>query len=91
MSEYNYNCIKELLAKNGQSNIELAAYVGVSVISVSHWCTNKKQPGVEKLFVIAEFLKVEARDLLTVRKDLKELKRKPAKGRSLPGKQKKGL
>jgi transcriptional regulator with XRE-family HTH domain len=76
MSKHNYNRIKELLAKRGRKNIELAEYVGVTEQSVSGWCTNLKQPDVEKLFRIAEFLGVEAGELLTAGKDLKDLKKK---------------
>jgi transcriptional regulator with XRE-family HTH domain len=56
---------KELLAKYGVSNIVLAEYVGVSVQSVSHWCTNMQQPDEQKLFLIAELLKLEAREAIT--------------------------
>lgn len=76
MDKFNFNRIKELLAKYGKTNIDLAAYIGVTEQSVSAWCTNSKQPEVEKLFRIAEFLGIEAGDLLTVKKDLKEIKRK---------------
>jgi len=76
MGKFNYNRIKELLAKQGKSNIELAEYIGVTVQTVSAWCTNFKQPGIDKLFRIAAFFEVEAGELLTVRKDLKEIKGK---------------
>jgi transcriptional regulator with XRE-family HTH domain len=71
MGKYNYNRIKELLAKYDKSNIDLARYMGVTVKTVSNWCTNSGQPEVEKLFRIAEFLGVEAGELLTLKKDLK--------------------
>lgn len=76
MSKHNYNRIKELLAKYGRSNIELAEHIGVTEQSVSGWCTNLKQPEVEKLFRIAKFLGVEAGELLTAMDDLKDLKKK---------------
>ncbi|HEV3413400.1 MAG TPA: helix-turn-helix transcriptional regulator [Puia sp.] len=76
MSKYNYNRIKEFLAKRGRSNIELAEHIGVTEQSVSAWCTNAKQPTVDKLFRIAEFLEAEAGELLTVKKELKVLKGK---------------
>ena len=70
MSGMTYNRIKELLAKKGKQNIELAAYVNVTTRTVSTWCTNRNQPPVEMLFDIANFLEVEAGELLTLKKDL---------------------
>lgn len=70
MSELSFNRIKELLAKKGKQNTELSAFVGVTTRTVSTWCTNRNQPPVEMLFEIADFLEVEAGELLTLRKDL---------------------
>lgn len=76
MNKLNYNRIKELLAKYGRSNIELAEYIGVRVQTVSSWCTNSNQPELPTLFRIADFLEVEPKELITERKDLKEMKKK---------------
>jgi len=84
MSELSFNRIKELLAKKSKKNTELSAYVGVTTRTVSTWCTNRNQPPVEMLFEIADFLEVEAGELLSLKKDLlptgerKEGARKPA-------------
>ena len=70
MSELSFNRIKELLAKKGKQNTELSAYVRVTTRTVSTWCTNRNQPPVEMLFQIADFLEVEAGELLSLKKDL---------------------
>ena len=70
MSELTFNRIKELLAKKGKQSTELSAYVGVTTRTVSTWCTNKNQPPVEMLFQIANFLDVQAGELLTLKEDL---------------------
>ena len=76
MSKFNYNRIKELLAKNGRSNIELAEFMGVTEQTVSSWCTNSNQPELPTLYKVADFLEVEPTELLTAKKDLKEMKKK---------------
>jgi transcriptional regulator with XRE-family HTH domain len=76
MSKLNYNKIKETLANKGRKNVELASYIGVDPRTVSSWCSNSNQPEYETLFKIAEFLKVEAGDLLTLKKDLRNIKNK---------------
>jgi len=59
-----YNRIKGALADAGVANKELAEGIGVTESTVSLWCTNAKQPSIETLFLIAEFLKMDARELL---------------------------
>lgn len=76
MDKLNYNRIKELLARQGRANTELAAYMGVRVQTVSGWCTNSYQPELPTLFKIADFLEVEASELLTAKKDLKAGRKK---------------
>src|SRR5262245_30191611 len=68
MSELSFNRIKELLAKRGRQSTQLAAYAEVTSRTVSTWCTNRNQPPVEMLFKIAEFLEMEAGELLTLKK-----------------------
>ena len=72
----NYNRIKEFLAKKGRTNLELAAYIGVNKQAVSTWCSNKNQPEVPTLFRIAEFLDVEAGELLTEKGSLRDIRKK---------------
>jgi len=64
MSNIKYNRIKAALAEKGKKNIDLATYLNVSPTTVSDWCTNKNQPSVQDLFRIAEFLKIDIRELL---------------------------
>ena len=59
-----YNRIKGALADAGISNKQLAEGLGVTEPTVSTWCTNTKQPSLETLFLIADYLKVDVRELL---------------------------
>jgi transcriptional regulator with XRE-family HTH domain len=59
-----YNRLKGVLADLGKTNKELAEGIGVFPNTVSSWCTNAKQPSWEKLYAIAEFLKIDVRELL---------------------------
>jgi putative transcriptional regulator len=70
----NYNRIKGLLGEKGRRSYELADFLGVAPQTVSFWCRNVKQPELPTLFRIAEFLEVEARELITERKNLKGIK-----------------
>ena len=47
-----------------RTNKWLAEQLGKDPATVSKWCTNSSQPGIELLFKIAEVLKVDAKDLL---------------------------
>ena len=59
-----YNRIKVVLAEQMRTNKCLAEQLGKDPATVSKWCTNSSQPGIELLFKIAEVLKVDAKDLL---------------------------
>jgi len=72
----NYNRIKALLGDKGRRSYELANFLGVTPQTVSFWCRNVKQPELPTLFKIAEFLEVEARELLSLRSDLRDFKKK---------------
>ncbi len=63
-----YNRIKGALADAGVSNKQLAEGVGVTEPTVSTWCTNAKQPSLETLFLIADYLKIDTRDLVVQNK-----------------------
>ena len=65
-----YNRIKVVLAEKGKSNNDLAEFLGVEASTVSNYVTNARQPTVERLFVIAKFLGVEARELISLNNDL---------------------
>ncbi len=66
MARIKYNRLKLLLILHEKSGKELAAALGVSVATVSKWCTNRSQPDVPMLFKIALFLDIEIEELLTV-------------------------
>lgn len=62
--EKQLNRIKVVLVENNRTNKWLAEQLGKDQATISKWCTNTAQPGIEMLFEIARCLKVEARELL---------------------------
>ncbi|MET7000168.1 helix-turn-helix transcriptional regulator [Chitinophaga defluvii] len=64
MTVIHYNRIKAVLAEKGKSNIDLARALQVAEQTVSLWCTNRRQPPIERLYAISQVLKVNIRDLL---------------------------
>lgn len=62
------NRIKVVLADKNKTNKWLAEQLGKDPATVSKWCTNSSQPGVETLIEIARILEVEIGDLLRVPK-----------------------
>jgi len=74
MSDMNYNCIKAKLVSAGKTNRELAEHLHSHENTVSQWCRNIYQPSYKVLFKIAEYLELEAGELLTPRKNLKPVK-----------------
>ena len=58
------NRLKVVLAEQQKTNKWLAEKLGKDVTTVSKWCTNKSQPGLETLFEIARYLEIEVKDLL---------------------------
>lgn len=56
--------IKLVLVEKKRTNKWLAEQLGKDPATVSKWCTNSAQPGLETLFAIAEQLSVRVRDLL---------------------------
>ena len=62
------NRIKVVLADKNKTNKWLAEQLGKDPATVSKWCTNSSQPGVETLIEIASILEVEVGDLLRVPK-----------------------
>lgn len=59
-----YNRIKVVLAEKKKTNKWLAEQLSKDPATVSKWCTNSAQPGVETLFSIAKCLEVKVKDLL---------------------------
>lgn len=62
--EHDLNRIKLVLVEKKRTNKWLAEQLGKDPATVSKWCTNSAQPGLETLFAIAEQLNVRVRDLL---------------------------
>ncbi len=58
------NRLKVVLAEKKKTNKWLAEQLGKDPATVSKWCTNTSQPGLETLLVIARCLKVDVKDLL---------------------------
>lgn len=58
------NRLKVALAEQRKTNKWLAEQLGKDVSTVSKWCTNKSQPGLETLYEIAKCLGIEVKELL---------------------------
>ena len=62
------NRIKIVLAEKKRTNKWLAEQLHKDPATVSKWCTNSAQPGLETLVEIAKVLDVELSDLLNASK-----------------------
>lgn len=58
------NRIKVVLAEKKRTNKWLAEQLGKDPATVSKWCTNTAQPGLETLREIAKLLEVDIRYLI---------------------------
>lgn len=58
------NRLKVVLAEKKRTNKWLADALGKDPATVSKWCTNTAQPGLETLLEIARVLEVDVKDLL---------------------------
>lgn len=58
------NRLAEVLTEKGVYNREIAKFLNKSEQTISRWVNNHRQPSLEELNKIAEFLKVDIRDLL---------------------------
>jgi len=58
------NCIQAVLIRKKMSQKELAKLMGKSLNSISSMCTNKSQPHLKDLKLIAKILDVDIRELL---------------------------
>jgi DNA-binding Xre family transcriptional regulator len=58
------NRIKVVLAEKKRTNKWLAEQLGKDPATISKWCTNSAQPGLETLVEVAKLLDVEVGDLL---------------------------
>ncbi|HEY9004627.1 MAG TPA: helix-turn-helix transcriptional regulator [Ohtaekwangia sp.] len=67
------NCIQAVLIRKKMSQKELAQLIGKSLNTVSAMCTNKSQPHLRDLKLIAKILDVDIRELLIPTKKSKHL------------------
>ena len=58
------NRIKVVLVEKKRTNKWLAQQLGKDPATVSKWCTNTSQPGLETLSEIARVLEVDVKELL---------------------------
>ena len=58
------NRIKVVLVEKKRTNKWLAEQLGKDPATISKWCTNKTQPGLELLYEIANVLDVDVKELL---------------------------
>lgn len=65
------NRIKVVLVEKKRTNKWLAEQLGKDPATVSKWCTNTSQPGLETLLQIANILDVDVKDLLNSTKENK--------------------
>lgn len=56
--------LKVILAEKKRTNKWLAEQLGRDPATVSKWCTNTAQPGLETLREIANLLEIDIRDLI---------------------------
>ena len=64
------NKLKDILKKQGRSQLWLANQLEITKSTMSTWCNNRTQPSLEKLYKIAEILNVDVTDLLVSKKQL---------------------
>lgn len=67
--EKDFNRLKVILAEKKKTNKWLAEQLGKDPATISKWCTNSAQPGIETLYQIAECLEVDVKDLLISTKE----------------------
>lgn len=60
----NLNRLKVVLAEKQRTNKWLAEQLDKDPATVSKWCTNRAQPGLETLYLIAKCLGVDVKELL---------------------------
>lgn len=63
------NRIKVVLAEQKKTNKWLAEQLGKDPATVSKWCTNTAQPGLDTLLQIAKALDVDVKELINSSKE----------------------
>lgn len=69
VKEKDFNRLKVVLAEKKRTNKWLAEQLGKDPATVSKWCTNSAQPGLETLYQIASCLEVDVKALLVPNKE----------------------
>lgn len=69
VKEKDFNRLKVVLAEKKRTNKWLAEQLGKDLATVSKWCTNSAQPGLETLYQIASCLEVDVKALLVPNKE----------------------
>lgn len=69
VKEKDFNRLKVVLAEKKRTNKWLAEQLGKDPATVSKWCTNSAQPGLETLCQIASCLEVDVKALLVPNKE----------------------
>lgn len=62
------NRLKIVLVEKKKTSKWLAEQLGKDRATISKWCTNTTQPGLETLFKIARILDVDVKELLSTSK-----------------------
>ena len=65
ISMANLNRLKIVLFEKNRTSKWLATQLGVNPSTVSKWCTNSSQPGLDFLLKISDLLEVDIRELIT--------------------------
>lgn len=68
------NRLKVVLAEKKRTNKWLAEQLGKDPATVSKWCTNTAQPGLETLLQISKVLEVDVKDLLNSSRVVEDIK-----------------
>ncbi len=58
------NRLNEVLEKHSLYNRDIAKYLNKSEETISRWVNNHRQPALTDLYKIAEYLRIDIRDLL---------------------------
>ena len=64
------NRLKVVLVEKKRTSKWLAEQLGKDPATISKWCTNRAQPGLETLVEIAKVLEVEVGELLIPQKQM---------------------
>lgn len=69
MANKDINRIKVILVEKNKTAKWLAGELGKDLATVSKWCTNISQPGLDTLVEVSKALEVDVRELLVSNKE----------------------